>query len=98
MAQEPHAQTLRLIHISDLHFGAQSDGALDALREALRALDPALVVATGDLTQRGQPEQLRAARDFLDSIQVPWLATPGNHDIPVLPWRRLIDPLRDYRR
>ncbi|MCB1890103.1 MAG: metallophosphoesterase [Rhodocyclaceae bacterium] len=92
------AGTLRLIHIADLHFGAQADGALVALREALRALGPSLVVATGDLTQRGLPEQLRAARDFLDSIQAPWLAMPGNHDLPVMPWRRLIDPLRDYRR
>ena len=98
MEQESRAQNLRLIHISDLHFGAQSDGALDALREALRALNPSLLVTTGDLTQRGRPEQLRAAREFLDSVQVPWLATPGNHDLPVMPWRRLIDPLRDYRR
>ncbi|MCB1956168.1 MAG: metallophosphoesterase [Rhodocyclaceae bacterium] len=89
---------LRMIHIADLHFGAQSEGALVALREALRALHPSLVVATGDLTQRGQPDQLRAARDFLDSLQCPWVATPGNHDLPVMPWRRMIDPLRDYRR
>ena len=41
------AGTLRLIHIADLHFGAQADGALVALREALRALGPSLVVATG---------------------------------------------------
>ena len=95
MEQESRAQNLRLIHISDLHFGAQSAGALDALREALRALNPSLLVTTGDLTQRGRPEQLRAAREFLDSVQVPWLATPGNHDLPVMPWRRLIDPLRD---
>lgn len=90
--------TLRLIHLSDLHFGAQSGGTLTALREALRALNPSLVVATGDLTQRGRVDQLRAARDYLDSLQTPWVATPGNHDLPVMPWRRLVDPLRDYRR
>ncbi len=98
MEQDSRAATLRLIHIADLHFGAQAEGTPTALREAVRALHPSLVVATGDLTQRGQPDQLRAARDYLDSLSVPWLATPGNHDLPVLPWRRMIDPLRDYRR
>lgn len=98
MEQGAPSGCLRLIHISDLHFGAQSEGTLAALREALRAMDASLVVATGDLTQRGHDDQLRAARDFLDSLHVPWIATPGNHDLPVMPWRRWIDPLRDYRR
>lgn len=98
MEESTPVQSLRLIHLSDLHFGAQVDGTLTALREALRALEPSLVVVTGDLTQRGLPPQLRAARNFLDGLQLPWVATPGNHDLPLLPWRRLIDPLRDYRR
>ena len=98
MEEATAAPSLRLIHLSDLHFGAQTDGTIGALREALRALQPSMVVVTGDLTHGGRPDQFRTARNFLDSLQVPWVAMPGNHDLPLTPWRRFIDPLREYRR
>jgi 3',5'-cyclic AMP phosphodiesterase CpdA len=43
---------------------------------------PELVVASGDLTHRGRPEQHAAAAEFLRSLGPPVLAIPGNHDIP----------------
>jgi 3',5'-cyclic AMP phosphodiesterase CpdA len=43
---------------------------------------PELVVATGDLTHRGRPDQHAAAAAFLRSVGPPVLAIPGNHDIP----------------
>ncbi|MBX3685276.1 MAG: metallophosphoesterase [Rhodocyclaceae bacterium] len=91
--------SLRLIHLSDLHFGDQTQGSAAALKQAVRSLRPDLVVVTGDLSQRGRARELETARDFLDSFGVPWVATPGNHDLPRWPpWRRLIDPLQDFRR
>ena len=41
-----------------------------------------MVVASGDLTHRGRPEQHEAAAAFLRSLGPPVLAIPGNHDIP----------------
>jgi 3',5'-cyclic AMP phosphodiesterase CpdA len=43
---------------------------------------PELVVASGDLTHHGRPDQHAAAADFLRSLGPPVLAIPGNHDIP----------------
>lgn len=63
------------------------------------AIGPDLVVAGGDLTQRARPAQFRAARAFLDSLPAPWLAVPGNHDVPL--WNlvlRVFAPLWRYRR
>jgi len=54
----------------------------DALRELVRALEPELVVASGDLANRGRAAQLEEARALLVSLGRPVLAVPGNHDIP----------------
>jgi 3',5'-cyclic AMP phosphodiesterase CpdA len=40
------------------------------------------VIASGDLTHRGRPEQHEQAAAFLNSLGPPVLAIPGNHDIP----------------
>ena len=73
----------RLLHVSDLHFGA---GDAHRVGEGLQALiertAPELVVASGDLTHRGRPDQHAAAAAFLRSLGPPVLAIPGNHDIP----------------
>jgi len=55
------------------------EGSLAALIDRTA---PELVVASGDLTHRGRPEQHDAAASFLRSLGPPVLAIPGNHDIP----------------
>lgn len=48
---------------------------------------------SGDITQRATPAQFRAARDFTRRLEVPVLAIPGNHDIPLFDvWTRLRSP------
>lgn len=56
---------------------------------------PELVIATGDLAHRGRDEQLAEAQALLAGLGAPFLAVPGNHDIPysfparfTRPWRR----------
>jgi 3',5'-cyclic AMP phosphodiesterase CpdA len=86
-------------HVSDLHFGRHDPRVADALREDLSAQRPAVVVVSGDLTQRAREAQFVAARAWLDSLGRPWLAVPGNHDIPVFDVvRRLLAPLARFRR
>jgi 3',5'-cyclic AMP phosphodiesterase CpdA len=88
-----------LLHVPDLHFGRADPAAIGALRAAIERIDPDLVIAAGDLTQRARAGQFRAARAFLDALPAPWLAVPGNHDVPL--WdlvRRVFSPLGRYHR
>lgn len=89
----------RLLHISDLHFGRDRPELIEPLVEAINGLAPDLVALSGDLTQRARNAQFRQARAFLDRIEPPVLAVPGNHDVPLdnLPMR-LICPWSRYRR
>ena len=98
MTSKP-AQTLRLLHLSDLHFGRVNPGLVAPLLQAVQGLAPDLVVISGDLTQRARAAQFAQARDFLDRLGVPWLAVPGNHDIPLdRPVLRVLRPFGGYRR
>ncbi len=91
-----------ILHVSDVHFGPPhlprlADGVLRLVEERR----PAIVVVSGDLTQRARPEQFRAARAFVDRIQgaAPVLTVPGNHDVPLYRfWERIFAPYSAYRR
>ena len=75
--------TGRILHISDLHLGrGATSEPLRALRELIPGLAPAILVVTGDLTHRGRRAELERARELLESLALPVLAVPGNHDIP----------------
>ncbi|HUE77491.1 MAG TPA: metallophosphoesterase family protein [Longimicrobiales bacterium] len=92
---------ITILHISDLHFGPPYVPRVgEALLEAAAAIQPDLVVASGDFTQRAKEEQFVQARAFLDRLPaVPTVVVPGNHDIPL--WRlyeRIFSPYRWYRK
>lgn len=89
-----------LVHLSDLHFGAAHSWIAERLMSNLRSQPPDLVVITGDLTQRARTRQFRAAHEFLARLNVPYVVTPGNHDVAPLyhPLRRLFAPFERYRR
>jgi 3',5'-cyclic AMP phosphodiesterase CpdA len=88
-----------IAHVSDLHFGTAPSRVVDALLSALAADAPGLVVSSGDFTQRARPKQFLAAREFLAALDVPIVAVPGNHDIPLWDaYRRARRPFRRYRR
>jgi 3',5'-cyclic AMP phosphodiesterase CpdA len=89
----------RILHVSDLHVGARDDPvtgpALAALTEQVA---PELVIASGDLTHRGLPEQHAAAAELLRGLGPPVLAVPGNHDIPYSFPARFTSPWREFER
>lgn len=91
---------LRIAHLSDPHFGTEYGPALEALPLALRALRPDLLVLSGDLTQRARPREFRAAAAFLSALApLPFLAVPGNHDLPLWDiWTRLLQPYRRFEQ
>ena len=73
----------RILHVSDLHFGARDDPILEqGLASLIERVSPELVIASGDLTNRGRRSQHELAAGFLRLLGPPVLAVPGNHDIP----------------
>ena len=63
-------------------FGTDTDAALARCVAQLNALDPApdLVLHTGDLIDRGTPEEYARFRDAIAGLKHPFCAIPGNHD------------------
>ncbi|MCM2269323.1 MAG: metallophosphoesterase [Thermoanaerobaculia bacterium] len=89
-----------VLHVSDLHFGPKHLPELSqAVRELAERERPAVVVVSGDLTQRAKPRQFEAARRWCDSLPVPVAFVPGNHDVPMYRvWERLLAPFGAWRR
>jgi 3',5'-cyclic AMP phosphodiesterase CpdA len=88
-----------VVQLSDLHFGAIDERLLAPLRARVHALQPHVVVVSGDLTQRAKPHQFQAARQWLDSLPRPQVVVPGNHDVPLYNVAmRFLMPLARYRR
>jgi 3',5'-cyclic AMP phosphodiesterase CpdA len=92
----------RIVHLSDLHFGAHDERLVEAVGEQVDQLKPDLVVISGDFTQRARTEQFREACEFLESLRERGhevLGVPGNHDVPLYDvLRRFLSPLARYRR
>ncbi|PZO65590.1 MAG: metallophosphoesterase [Paracoccus denitrificans] len=89
----------RIAILSDLHFGFHRTTLVHALLHEVNETKPDFVVIAGDLTHRGQPDQYVAARQFLDGLDAPWGAIPGNHDVPLWPvTRRVLRPWSRWRR
>jgi 3',5'-cyclic AMP phosphodiesterase CpdA len=92
----------RLVHLSDLHFGAHDERLVEAVDWHVDHLKPDLVVISGDFTQRARTEQFREACEFLDGLRERGhevLGVPGNHDVPLYDvLRRFLSPLARYRR
>jgi 3',5'-cyclic AMP phosphodiesterase CpdA len=92
----------RIVHLSDLHFGAHDEGMVAAVEQSIDELKPHLVVISGDFTQRARTEQFKEACRFLESLRDHGhevLGVPGNHDVPLYDvLRRFLSPLTRYRR
>ena len=92
----------RLIHLSDLHFGAHDDRLVEAVEAQVDEEKPDLVVISGDFTQRARTEQFKDACAFLQRLRDAGhdvLAVPGNHDVPLYDvFRRFLSPLTRYKR
>ena len=93
---------MTVLHLSDLHFGKPHRPAVsDALLRLAQELAPAVVVVSGDLTQRAKATEYRAAAAFLSRLPptAPLVVVPGNHDVPLYRfWERLATPYAKYRR
>lgn len=91
---------MKIVHVSDIHFGRNDPAVMSAAREAIQAIRPDLLVVSGDLTQRARRRQFEAAINWVDSLEVPErVIVPGNHDVPLdSPIERFISPLARFHR
>lgn len=87
----------RVLHVSDLHYGAGNDAAIErGTQQLVERFEPALIVASGDLSHRGRSDQIARGAGFLRSLGPPVLAVPGNHDIPYSFPARFTTPFRVF--
>lgn len=88
-----------VLQVSDPHFGTERPKAVAALQRFCHALQPDLLLVTGDITQRARADEFAGARDFFDTLAVPArLIIPGNHDIPLFDVvTRLFKPYSRFR-
>jgi predicted phosphodiesterase len=68
--------TVRILHISDVHLNVTS---LDLARQLAEQFDVAAVVDTGDMGTWGLPPERRVA-SLVGRFRVPYLFVKGNHD------------------
>ena len=91
----------RLLHLSDLHFGAHDPELVEAIEARVDEERPDLVVVSGDFTQRARTDQFREACRFLSRLKDAGhevLGVPGNHDVPLYDvLRRFLSPLTRYK-
>ena len=89
---------VRLLHISDLHFGTIVETALAGVLDVIATCAPDVVVISGDVTQRSRSDEFADLRDFLALIApIPVLVCAGNHDVEWRKlWRRLTTPLLSF--
>lgn len=92
--------TIRLAHLSDIHFGGDENPAAVAAAAEMLSCEPFdLVIVSGDLTRFGEVREFEQAKAWLDSLPEARLVTPGNHDAPYLAWiERIFMPFRRFER
>jgi len=83
-AAKAQFKPFRFAFLSDTHIGSPNGSAEEDLRRTVRDInamtDIAFVVLTGDITELGTNEELKLAKQILDSLNVKWYIIPGNHD------------------
>jgi 3',5'-cyclic AMP phosphodiesterase CpdA len=85
-------------HIADVHFGATTTEAVQALEAALDVIAPDIVVVSGDLTQHGRSDEFGEAAAFVERLPGIVVSVPGNHDVPRGSAGRFVRPLGRYDR
>ena len=90
---------MRVLHLSDLHLGSRSaEVGGPGLEALIERTGPELIVATGDLANRGRRAQIERAAELLRSLGPKVIAVPGNHDLPYTFPGRFSHPWREFER
>lgn len=72
----------RLLQFSDVHFGVEHPHACEAALDYAHATPSDLILITGDVTQKGLPEEFESAGRWIRAMPEPRFVIVGNHDVP----------------
>ena len=67
----------RVLQFSDVHFGCEHKKAVAAALEYAHATPNDLVLITGDITQKGYPDEFAAAGEWIKAMPTPRCALPS---------------------
>ena len=82
---------LKVVQVSDCHVsskpnsdyrGIKAGSTLESLLPAIRALQPDLLLLTGDVSEDASDESYERVSSMLSCFEAAVLALPGNHDDP----------------
>lgn len=83
---------IRFAVVADPHVAVSAEGTsklfdrtldhFEAALDDIRRRDVDAVLSPGDLTKDGEPHNYEAVDAALDALDAPFLAVPGNHDVP----------------
>lgn len=89
---------MKIIHLSDLHFGTEIPELVTAALEDIKAQAADLIIISGDLTQRARTPQFLAAKNFISALPTNTICVPGNHDIALYNLiERFFYPFNSYK-
>lgn len=99
----PPAWAVVFVHISDPHVNVSDAGRfreegvrdLRCVLDAIRVIQPAFVIVTGDVTELGDEASLARYRSEIDRAGVPVYTVQGNHDRPAESetFNRIVGPI-----
>ncbi|KTG10603.1 hypothetical protein AUR64_08010 [Haloprofundus marisrubri] len=88
----PKAEETTIAVVSDAHVTADAEGTwkvfhrtesrLQSVIEDVNHRDVDGLVFAGDLTKDGTPEEFERVTEILSGLDAPYVAVPGNHDVP----------------
>lgn len=73
----------KVLHLSDLHFGAHDESLLSPFAGAIEKIAPDIVIVSGDVTQKGKRSEFKKAQAFMNRFSAPVILAAGNHDTPM---------------
>ena len=98
----PYPQaTLEVIQMTDLEVRPADPAPAQRLAQAIEEINlihPDCVIATGDLTYSGKPDQFEMLQTALARLRVPLFTLPGNteHHGEIQEYYRRLNPFQDY--
>ncbi|MFC6100570.1 outer membrane protein assembly factor BamB family protein [Olivibacter domesticus] len=82
IASKGYTQDFKFAHVTDTHVGSETgaDDLRRTVQDINENIDLKFVIVSGDITEFGADEELKLAKQILDSIAIPYYVIPGNHD------------------
>ena len=78
----PKSSTIKFVHLTDLHVseGNDNDFLLQEIIKEINNSSNEFAVITGDLTNRGDDDELNRVHAILASLKIPYYVISGNHE------------------